>query len=127
MAECEVLQHVFPEGVAQQIMRFHSHPLADMLRDMIDKWEYYRELSEGQQLDFAQYWQNARTLEEARGQYLYNLTRTTRRWKDYMYDFDEGMPLFVEHMTFIPGLYEVVADDEVESVHTEDIEEVEDE
>ena len=44
-----------------------------------------------------------------------------------MHDFDEGMPLFMEHMTFIPGLYEVVTDDEVESVRTEDIEEVGDE
>ena len=127
MAEYELLQHAFPEGVALLILRFLSHPVADTMRGMMEQWKYYRELSEGQQLDFAQYWQNARTLPEVRSQYLCNLTRTTTRWKDHMHDFDEGMPLFMEHMTFIPGLYEVVADDEVESVRTEDIEEVGDE
>ena len=60
MAEYEVLQHAFPEGVALLIMRFLSHPVADPMRDMMEQWKYYRELSEGQQLDFAQYWQNAR-------------------------------------------------------------------
>ena len=124
MADYELLQRVFPEGVAHRIMQFHSRPIADMLKDMIDQWKYYRELSEEGLLEFRQYWKNARTLQEARDAYLYDLVRTTRRFKDHMYDFDEGMPLFMEHMTFIPGQYEIVTDDDVELMEEEDIPEV---
>ena len=130
MAEYEVLQHAFPEGVALLIMRFLSHPAADLLKAKIDQWRYYRMVakwlrpSEGRRLEFVDYWHNARTLTEAREQYLHHLTRTATRWKDYMYDFDEGMPLFWDHMTRIPIAHEDNADDEVESLHSEDIEEI---
>ena len=124
MAEYKLLQHAFPEGVALLIMRFLSHPVADTMRDMMEQWKYYRELSEGQLLGFPRYWENARTLQEARDAYLYDLVRTTRRFKDHMYDFDEGMPLFIEHMISMPGQYEILTDEDVESVGSEDIEEI---
>ena len=118
MAEYELLQQVFPEGVALRIMRFRSHPVADMLKSWIEEWQYYKFISEGQLLEFVHYWQNERTLEGAREQYLYNLTRTTRRWKDHMYDFDVDMPLFLEHMSRIPIVY-VVTDEDVEEIPDE--------
>ena len=62
MTDYELLQQVFPEGVALRIMHFHSHPVADMLKSRIDEWLYYRSLPDGQLLEFVHYWQNARTV-----------------------------------------------------------------
>ena len=41
MTHLHLLQQCFPIEVARKIMRFHSHPTADILRSLFDKYDPY--------------------------------------------------------------------------------------
>ena len=41
MTHLQLLQQCFPIEVARKIMRFHSHPTADILRSLFDEYDPY--------------------------------------------------------------------------------------
>ena len=41
MTHLQLLQQCFPIEVARKIMRFHSHPTADIMRSLFDKYDPY--------------------------------------------------------------------------------------
>ena len=41
MTELQLLQQCFPIEVARKIMRFHSHPIADIMRSLFDEYDPY--------------------------------------------------------------------------------------
>ena len=45
MTDFEVLQQIFPKDIARRILRFHSHPIADMLHGLINEWKFFKMLS----------------------------------------------------------------------------------
>jgi hypothetical protein len=62
----EILEQHFPSGVAQLVMKFHSHPIADMMHEAIGEWHYYRNQSSiSKLLSFHQYMTNKWTLPQA--------------------------------------------------------------
>ena len=71
MTHNEVLQQIFTEDIARCIMRFHSHPVADMLKGLINEWKYFRMLSVRRLLGFNHYCSNKRTLKRAKREQLY--------------------------------------------------------
>ena len=62
MTHYEVLQYIFTEDIARCIMRFHSHPVADMLHGLIKEWHRFKLLSTRQLLGFNNYYRNKRML-----------------------------------------------------------------
>jgi hypothetical protein len=71
MTDFEVLEQIFPADIACNILRFRSHPTADLLKGLIHEWKHFKKLSVRGLLGFNHYCRNKRTLRWAERDMLY--------------------------------------------------------
>ena len=86
----EILEQHLPTELAQRILQYHSHPMADMMGEVIDEWHYYRKRNSiSRLLTFPRYMTNKMTLKHARWEQHYLMN-------DIDDNFDD------EHLSYVP-------------------------
>ena len=80
MTDFEVLQKIFPKDIAHHILRFHSHPTADLLKGLINEWKYFKRLSVRRLLEFNHYCKNKRALKHVVAEERYALGCIDRKF-----------------------------------------------
>ena len=80
MTDFGVLQLIFPESIARRILRFHSHPIADMLHRLINEWKFFKMLSARRLLRFNHYCRNKRMVKHVVAEEMYAMGSVDRKF-----------------------------------------------
>ena len=80
MTDFEVLQQIFPKDIASRIIRFHSHPIADMLHGLINEWKFLKMLSARRLLRFNHYCRNKRMVKHVVAEEMYAMGSVDRKF-----------------------------------------------